>query len=141
MVINTRLWVYPVLVAAFVSVIAVTLRVGEQRFATSVMTGSPASTVASTPAARRADQGHASVWSVWSGNAEQPLARLILQIIVIVIAARLCGAAAHPFGQPPVIGEIAAGIALGPSLLGAAAPQAFSQLFPPGSLGLLQLLA
>lgn len=41
---------------------------------------------------------------------------LLLQIIVIVAAARLCGFFAVKIGQPAVIGEIVAGILLGPSL-------------------------
>src|SRR5262245_41649542 len=47
-----------------------------------------------------------------------PLSRLLLQIVVIVVAARLAGALFRKMGQPPVIGEMLAGILLGPSLLG-----------------------
>ena len=70
-----------------------------------------------------------------------PLPRLLLQLIVIVAAARLFGALFRRFGQPPVIGEIVAGIALGPSLLGLAAPGASAFLFDPASVGPLKLLA
>jgi Kef-type K+ transport system membrane component KefB len=69
------------------------------------------------------------------------MARLALQILVVVAATRLFGAAARRLGQPSVIGEMAAGLALGPSLFGALAPDAFASLFPAGSLGLLQLLS
>ncbi len=51
-----------------------------------------------------------------------PLPLLLLQLITIVLTARLLGALFHRIGQPPVIGEIVAGILLGPSLLGAIAP-------------------
>lgn len=71
----------------------------------------------------------------------EPLPRLLLQLLVIVCAARVCGAAFRRLGQPAVIGEIVAGIALGPSLLGALAPQASAFLFAPASLGVLKLLA
>ena len=70
-----------------------------------------------------------------------PLPTLLLQIIVIVGAARLTGAAFRRIGQPAVIGEIVAGILVGPSVLGALAPGAFAFLFPPRSTDLLQLFA
>ena len=43
---------------------------------------------------------------------------LLLDIVVILAAARLFGAICRRLGQPVVIGEILAGIALGPTLLG-----------------------
>ena len=70
-----------------------------------------------------------------------PLPILLLQLITIVLAARALGALFRRLGQPPVIGEIVAGIVLGPSLLGAAAPDVFAFLFPPASVGLLKLFA
>jgi len=45
---------------------------------------------------------------------------LLLDFVVILAAARLFGALSSRIGQPPVIGEIVAGIALGPTLLGLA---------------------
>jgi Kef-type K+ transport system membrane component KefB len=66
---------------------------------------------------------------------------LLLQLITIVLAARALGALFQKIGQPPVIGEIVAGIVLGPSLLGAVAPDVFTFLFPPASVGLLKLFA
>lgn len=76
-----------------------------------------------------------------AGSLGSPFGRLLLQILVIVVAARIFGAVFARLGQPPVIGEIFAGIALGPSLFGALAPGAFEFLFSPGSLGTLKLLA
>lgn len=155
-VINSRAWVYPILVGVFVAVIAVTLHYGEQRFAAAAPAAEAAATqqhasqpqaAGQAPAAavqspaRPAHPPTASPWDVWRTNAGHPLARLILQILVIVAAARLFGAAVRYFGQPPVIGEIAAGIALGPSLLGAWMPGVSAQLFPVNSLGLLQILS
>lgn len=70
-----------------------------------------------------------------------PLSQLLLQLVTILIAARLMGRLAMRFGQPAVIGEMAAGIMLGPSLLGWMAPSAFAALFPTDSLGTLQLLS
>ncbi|WP_399095658.1 cation:proton antiporter [Streptomyces sp. BBFR2] len=56
----------------------------------------------------------------------------------VVLAAALCGGLlARRLGQPPVIGEICAGLAVGPSLLGHAAPGAAAWLFPPAVLPML----
>jgi len=66
---------------------------------------------------------------------------LLIQIIVILVAARLTGALVRRLGQPQVVGEMIAGIALGPSLLGAQAPQVAALLFPAGSLGFLNTLS
>lgn len=75
------------------------------------------------------------------GTLHNPLPLLLLQLITIVLTARLLGALFHRIGQPPVIGEIVAGILLGPSLLGAIAPGVSTFLFAPSSTGLLKLFA
>jgi Kef-type K+ transport system membrane component KefB len=62
------------------------------------------------------------------------LSLLLGQLLVILAAARLAGLAVSRLGQPRVIGEIFAGIALGPSLLGSIAPSASRALFPPEQL-------
>jgi K+:H+ antiporter len=77
----------------------------------------------------------------WQPNLGTPLATLLIQIVLIIIVARVLGALARRLGQPSVIGEMAAGIALGPSLLGAVAPGAFARLFPPDSFGFLNALS
>jgi Kef-type K+ transport system membrane component KefB len=77
----------------------------------------------------------------WTRRIRQPQAILFLQLIVIVLVARVCGAVATRAGQPAVVGEIAAGIFLGPSFLGWIAPDVSSFLFQPSSLGTLQLLS
>ena len=74
-------------------------------------------------------------------NAQHPLPRLILQLVVILLAARVFGSVARRLGQPPVIGEIAAGVLLGPSLLGWVMPDASAFLFPSASMPTLQLLS
>lgn len=72
---------------------------------------------------------------------QHPLTILLLQIAVIITAAKLLGSLFKRIGQPAVIGEIAAGILLGPSLLGWLAPDTMAFLFPTSSLGTLQLLS
>jgi Kef-type K+ transport system membrane component KefB len=75
------------------------------------------------------------------GNLQHPLSLLLLQVVVIVAAARLVGAVFRWIHQPPVIGEMVAGLLLGPSLLGLVAPEAQAFLFPEPSLGPLRLLS
>lgn len=70
-----------------------------------------------------------------------PLALLLGQIASIIIVARFFGFVARKIGQPAVVGEVIAGIVLGPSLLGLYFPEAASTLFPPQSLGNLQFLS
>lgn len=59
------------------------------------------------------------------------LEHLLLALTIIVILARLMGALFQKIHQPPVIGEVVAGIVLGPSLLGQVSPEAVKLLFPP----------
>lgn len=66
---------------------------------------------------------------------------LILQIATILIAARVVGALFRRFGQPQVVGEMAAGIFLGPSVFGALAPRLSAHVFPPQSLNYLNALS
>ncbi len=74
-------------------------------------------------------------------NLHHPLALLLMQIITIVIVARFFGWLFNKIGQPSVIGEIIAGIVLGPSLFGMYFPETSAALFPLESLGNLQLLS
>jgi Kef-type K+ transport system membrane component KefB len=76
-----------------------------------------------------------------AGQPSFDLALLTIQIVVIVAAARLAGGAMQRIGQPRVIGEMIAGLMLGPSVLGLLAPSTFHTLFPVASLGFLNALA
>ncbi|EYU61708.1 Cation:proton antiporter [Leptospira interrogans serovar Manilae] len=82
-----------------------------------------------------------AIVKIFSGHLKQPISRLLLQLIVIILAARFCGKLATILGQPSVIGEILAGILLGPSLLGFIFPEGFQLLFPKESLSTLQILS
>ncbi len=70
-----------------------------------------------------------------------PFVILLLQLVVIIIAARVVGRLFTKIGQPPVMGEIVAGIVLGPSLLGWLSPATMGFLFPPSSMEALRLLS
>lgn len=74
-------------------------------------------------------------------NLKHPLAILLLQIITIIIVARFFGWIFRKIGQPSVIGEIIAGIFLGPSVVGMYFPEYSALLFPQESLGNLQFLS
>lgn len=74
-------------------------------------------------------------------NLEHPLAILLAQIVTIIFVARLFGWICKKIGQPTVIGEIVAGIVLGPSLIGMYFPEFSIALFPKQSLGNLQFLS
>jgi Kef-type K+ transport system membrane component KefB len=63
-------------------------------------------------------------------SAESLAVRVLLAIAVILPLAHVCAAAVRRLGQPPVIGEILAGIALGPSLLGRLPGGLDHRLFP-----------
>jgi Kef-type K+ transport system membrane component KefB len=66
---------------------------------------------------------------------------LVLQIAVVVAVCRVVGSLFRLFHQPRVVGEMFAGILLGPSFLGWLAPGVSAYLFPPNSLGFLNALS
>ncbi|RYJ39279.1 Sodium/hydrogen exchanger [Flavobacterium anhuiense] len=74
-------------------------------------------------------------------NLQHPLAILLAQIVTIILVARLFGWFFRKIGQPSVIGEMIAGIVLGPSLVGMYFPEFSAALFPKESLGNLQFLS
>ena len=79
--------------------------------------------------------------SIISGNLANSLTIMLLQIIVILFTVRIFSFLFRYIGQPGVMGEILAGIVLGPSLLGYVFPDFFVALFPPESMGNLKLLS
>ncbi len=66
---------------------------------------------------------------------------LLLQVLLILVLSRVMGMLAAWVRQPKVIGEMLAGIMLGPSLFRSVAPTAFQTVFPPDKMGLLNVLA
>lgn len=74
-------------------------------------------------------------------NINSPITTLLVQIIVVLFAVRFFSFLFKYIGQPGVIGEIVAGIVLGPSLLGYFFPEFFGFLFRPESLMNLQIIS
>jgi Kef-type K+ transport system membrane component KefB len=75
------------------------------------------------------------------GSAESLLFHTLLQLIFIILAARVTGSVFVRLKQPRGVGEIVAGLLLGPSLFGALAPGSFHWLFKAGDPGPLHLLS
>ncbi len=76
-----------------------------------------------------------------SASGSDLLLHVLLALLAILAAARLLGVAFRRIGQPPVIGEVVAGILLGPSLLGRVWPAASAFLLPPAVASYLQVIA
>lgn len=74
-------------------------------------------------------------------NLADPISHLFLQLLVIIVVSRIVGRLFVACGQPAVVGEMLAGILLGPSLFGLLAPDSFAFVFPATSLGTLKLLS
>lgn len=128
---------YSVLLVTFGVAIVLALRAGRSLEANRPSVGSAAATSAgpvstASPAISK---------EAGAGALADPFTRLVVQLVVIIAAARLLGALFARLGQPSVVGEIAAGIALGPSLLGALAPALSSALFSASSIGTLRMLS
>ncbi len=77
---------------------------------------------------------------LFAAGAEGSLRPLLVQLAVIILAARAGAVVARRLGQPSVVGEIVAGLVLGPSVFGALAPDVFAAVFrgPAGQGGQLE---
>ena len=71
----------------------------------------------------------------------ETLLHVVLALLVVMVLARLLGALFRRVQQPPVIGEVVAGILLGPSLLGRIAPDVASYIMPPSVAPLLGVIS
>lgn len=96
----------------------------------------PTNGIATNPATGPASPTHI----LWE-NFRTSLSILLTQIIVILILAGLFRRLFRSIHQPPVMGEMVAGIVLGPSVLGLISPEAMTFLFPASSLETLRLLS
>lgn len=70
-----------------------------------------------------------------------PLFHVLLALAVVIALGRVLGRLFTYVGQPPVIGEVVAGIALGPSLLGRLSPEAMNFLLPDTAAPFLGVVA
>jgi Kef-type K+ transport system membrane component KefB len=85
--------------------------------------------------------GHAAIGPAAVAAHGNPLLRVLVALVTILAASRAMGILFRAVRQPPVIGEIVAGLLLGPSLLGKLAPGVAAALFPASILPMLGLLA
>ncbi len=116
-----RAVVFAAAIAVSVAAIAALIRVGERWF------GAPGPYVVMP--------------GVGTSSGDASLAILITQLLVVVLATQIVGALATLFRQPFVVGEIAAGLMLGPSLFGHLWPEAYHYVFAADSLDTLRLLS
>ena len=141
---SRRFLYYPILLVVFGAGMWLILATGSQmNRRDSVLnppdqSASPAATVNPSPALTTPET---FVRRILRGDLRSALSILLLQIIVIIIVARLFGAVFRRIGQPPVMGEMIAGIALGPSVLGLLSPPTMVFLFPASSMPTLSLLS
>jgi Kef-type K+ transport system membrane component KefB len=82
-----------------------------------------------------------SVQQQFISNIQSPLSLLLLQILVILIVSRIFGFLFSKIGQPSVVGEMVAGLFLGPSIVGLFFPHFSEFIFPKDSLKTLQFLS
>jgi Kef-type K+ transport system membrane component KefB len=137
---NKNLLLYPLVLALFAVGLYAALEQGRK------LQAPPPPLAASQPAAAAANSAPglepaASLVAYLPQHYQDPLTRLLGQLILIVVVTRLCGALARKVSQPAVIGEMIAGILLGPSLVGWLWPGVFNFIFPPASLGTLRMLS
>lgn len=85
--------------------------------------------------------GLKSFLSIALKNIDSFSSMFLLQMITILIFARFMGFIFSKMGQPTVIGEILAGILLGPSVLGHFSPDSYKFLFPDDSLANIYILS
>jgi Kef-type K+ transport system membrane component KefB len=126
-----NLFFYTVIIGGFTALIKWIVQMGENNLETAMNVVVP--------------ETGKSQWSLFfeafMHNFTHPLAILLLQIVTIILVARLFSWGCRKIGQPAVIGEIAAGIVLGPSLVGMYFSEFSTFLFPEQSLGNLGLLS
>jgi Kef-type K+ transport system membrane component KefB len=137
---NKRLLLYPLIIGFFGCMIWFVINQGSHLSTDGSTPASTVTTAAPVPAIA-AQSTAESVWSSMVENVHHPLALLLLQIILILLTARLFGWLANKIGQPAVVGEIVAGICLGPSLFGMIWPSGSAFIFPVESFKNLQFLS
>jgi K+:H+ antiporter len=115
--------------AAYVGMVlgAVALFLLVRRYGETLSAPAPAAVASAAPSATNA--------------APDTVLHLLLALAAVVVIGRLLGFALRAVGQPPVIGEVVAGILLGPSLLGRVAPELASYILPASVAPFLNIVA
>lgn len=126
---------YPVIIGVFSLLIWFIISKGEKLTHNDLPAGLTTEVVKAAPTVQ-----HGIVQEFMS-HVKSPLSLLLVQIILILAVARLFGYAARKLKQPAVVGEIIAGIVLGPSLFGMLWPDGMKAVFPAASLSSLQFLS
>lgn len=101
----------------------------------------PSPAISNSPQPERLKPSSRSIGGDLQENLRHPLSVLLLQVIVILVTTKIVGTFLRKAGQPTVVGEMIAGILLGPSLMGLLFPGTMTFLFPPPSLETLRLLS
>ena len=96
---------------------------------------------AAAPSVARSASLADSVRATLEQNAADPLSRLFLQLFVVISVSFVIAWIFTRCGQPAVVGEMMAGVLLGPSLFGLLAPHAFRFVFASSSLEPLRLFS
>ena len=139
---NKRLLLYPLIIGFFGLLTWFIIKQGSTLSSSNSHVITTIQKAPTAPAATASTASTAStVWTSLVHNIQNPLALLLLQIILILIAARIFGWLAGRIGQPAVVGEIVAGICLGPSLLGWIFHNTSAFIFPTDSFKNLQFLS
>jgi len=137
---TTQLAQLYMVIVAIAGIIFFVLHLGNQLPPPPVATRPKAEIAAAAPATHDTSLIGA-VTSVLMDNGSSPLSKLILQLIIIIVAASVARSIFTRLGQPAVVGEMVAGILLGPSLFGLLAPNAFQFVFATPTLGPLRLFS
>jgi Kef-type K+ transport system membrane component KefB len=127
---------YFLVLAIFGSAIWVTIHVGS-----GLTGGSQTTLLPPNEAPHETIQAGNAILDGFHRNLQSPLSRLLLQIILITVVARVFGTLVSKAGQPRVIGEMIAGILLGPSFLGFFSPATMETFFPASSMENLRMLS
>lgn len=140
---NRSLILYPVLIGFFAFLIWLVIDSGKNLKPKSVQIITTEQTLSSTTEKHKPFiiTSTESMWQQYLHNINGPLGLLLLQIITILFVSKLFGSIVSKFRQPAVVGEMLAGIFLGPSIMGFISPDFSAFLFPANSLSNLQLLS
>jgi len=138
-----KILTYIIIIGVFVSLIWIVLEKGNKivRINKIELTQNINNTIFSDKVKPVVINSQESVFRQFTSNIKYPLSILLLQVIIILFTSKLFGIIMRMFGQQTVIGEIIAGIFLGPSILGWLFPAVSALIFPHDSFISLQFLS